>query len=404
MKKIVIIDHFSQTPDEPGNNRFIYLAEMLCNAGYEVEIITTDFSHKAKKTRTISSDQLEKLPYKYTMLPEPGYPKNVCIKRFLSHYVFGRHLKKYLQSMDVPDLVYIAVPSLDVGTAASWYCGKKKIPLIVDIQDIWPEAFKLVFHVPILSDIIFAPMTWQAEKFYKQADRIIAVSEIYKQRGIRKNKKDRKGLCVYLGTDLKTFDYNSHKFQVEKDRDEIWIVYVGTLGSSYNVDLIIDALDLLHDDIREKIVFKIFGDGPYMSKLKRHARSCKARIDFMERMEYSRMSAYLIHSDIAVNPIIRGAAQSIINKHADYAAAGLPVINTQECEEYRNLIEKYHCGINCTVDSVEETGKAINTLAQNIKLRVEMGRNSRKMAEELFDRSHTYGEIIHGIEILAGRS
>ena len=24
MKKVVIIDHFSQTPDEPGNNRFLY--------------------------------------------------------------------------------------------------------------------------------------------------------------------------------------------------------------------------------------------------------------------------------------------------------------------------------------------------------------------------------------------
>ena len=34
--------------------------------------------------------------------------------------------------------------------------------------------------------------------------------------------------------------------------------------------------------------------------------------------------------DIAVNSISKGAAQSIINKHGDYAAAGLPVVNTQE--------------------------------------------------------------------------
>ena len=51
MRKILIIDHFSQPPNEPGNNRFIYLAELLCKRNYEVEIITTDFSHKNKKTR-----------------------------------------------------------------------------------------------------------------------------------------------------------------------------------------------------------------------------------------------------------------------------------------------------------------------------------------------------------------
>ena len=46
----MIVDHFSQTPDEAGNNRFLYLAQLLCNRNYRVEIITTDFSHKAKKT------------------------------------------------------------------------------------------------------------------------------------------------------------------------------------------------------------------------------------------------------------------------------------------------------------------------------------------------------------------
>ena len=88
MKKIVIIDHFSQTPDEPGNNRFIYLAEMLCTCGYAVEIVTTQFAHKTKRQRIIPKGLFDKVPYRYTMLPEPGYHKNVCLTRFYSHYIF----------------------------------------------------------------------------------------------------------------------------------------------------------------------------------------------------------------------------------------------------------------------------------------------------------------------------
>ena len=85
---------------------------------------------------------------------------------------------------------------------------------------------------------------------------------------------------------------------------------------------------------------------------------------FGEEMPYPKMCAYLNASDIAVNPIAKGAAQSIINKHADYAAAGLAVINTQENKEYRGLIEKYHCGINCGVDSVGDVENAIKIFAE----------------------------------------
>lgn len=113
------------------------------------------------------------------------------------------------------------------------------------------------------------------------------------------------------------------------------------------------------------------------------------------------MAANLCKSDIAVNPIVKGAAQSIINKHADYAAAGLPVVNTQECQEYRNLLNSYECGINCEVDSVNQVAKALQELIENPQMRKQMGSNSRRMAEERFDRRNTYPQIVRVIEGLA---
>lgn len=400
MKRIVIIDHFSKTPDEPGNNRFIYLAEMLCSYGYDVEIITTTFAHLKKKQRQIEDSLLEGLPNKYTMLPEPGYPRNVCLTRFRSHSIFGKNLAKYLEAMRKPDLVFIAVPSLDVGTAAGNYCSKHHIPFVVDIQDLWPEAFKLVLKLPVISDIAFLPMTFQANKFYRQADKIIAVSETYKQRGLRSNQKDKTGLCVYLGTDLKRFDENSKRVEIEKPDDELWIAYVGTLGHSYNIEIILDALNLIADRLDKKVVFHVLGDGPYLERFQEYAKKCKVKTVFHRRLDYPTMTAYLCKSDIAVNPIAKGAAQSIINKHADYAAAGLPVVNTQECEEYRNLIQQYGCGINCGVEAVEEVGDALLRLIQDDDLRLQMGRQSRVMAQECFDRARTYQLIIREIDKL----
>lgn len=400
MKRIVIIDHFCKTPDETGNNRFIYLAELLCSNGFEVEVITTTFAHIKKQQREKNESLLKNLPYKFTMLPEPGYPKNVCLKRFFSHFVFGKNLSKYLDRIVRPDLVLISVPSLDVGEAARKYCKKNNIPFIVDIQDLWPEAFKLVFHIPVISDLLFMPMTLKANRIYAQADSVIAVSEIYKQRGLQSNHKDKHGLCVYLGTDLDRFDSFCCNSSVEKKENEVWIAYVGTLGHSYNLEIVFDALNQISDKLNQRVVFHILGDGPYFERFKDYSKDCKIESVFHGRLDYASMVSFLVNCDIAVNPIVKGAAQSVINKHADYAAAGLPVVNTQECVEYRNMISKYQCGINCEVSDTNQVAEAILLLINNADLRTKMGKASRKMAEECFDRKETYKHIINKIEIL----
>jgi glycosyltransferase involved in cell wall biosynthesis len=94
-----------------------------------------------------------------------------------------------------------------------------------------------------------------------------------------------------------------------------------------------------------------------------------------------------------VNPIVKKSAGSIINKVGDYAAAGLAVINTQESLEYRNLLEKYNCGINCENGNCEDVAKAIEWMIDHPLERIAMGKQARKMAEDLFDRDKSYQNI-----------
>lgn len=391
---IAIIDHYSQAPGEKGNNRFIYIAEMLCDRGYDVEIITTNFSHIKKQTRNIPKQAFERLPYKYTMLPEPPYKKNISLKRIFSHHVFGCELKKYLNSRTDIEAIYISVPSLDVGVAAADYCNRHKIPFFVDIQDIWPEAFELVLPVRNVTKCVLYPMRKKAQYIYKSATYLVAVSTTYLAVG-KKAAPKTQGICVYLGTDLFRFDQAKIRYAHEKVADEVVIGYVGTLGASYNIDIIINAINIL---VKKgyKVKFKILGDGPEIERLKKMGEGLP--IEFMGRLEYDRMVGELCSCDIAVNPIKQGAAQSIINKHGDYAAAGLPVVSTQESKEYRELITRYKCGINCAVNDVKGVSDAIEDLILNKEKRIKMGENSRKMAEGIFDRATTYRRIIEKIE------
>lgn len=385
---ILIIAHFTDAPNEKGNNRFKYLAKML-SENNKVEVVSTSFSHTGKNQRI--ADKREDFPYKFTMCYEPGYKKNVSIKRFYSHYIFGRNLYKYLQSIKVPDVIYCAVPSLDAAYVVGKYAKEKGIKFIIDIQDLWPEAFRLVFNIPVISDIVFAPLQYKANIVYGMADEVVGVSKTYMNRGIRCNKNS--GLCVFLGTDLQKFDEASRQHKIIKPENEVWVVYAGTLGHSYNLRLIIDALFELKKSGYQNIKFQVLGDGPLLEEFKRYAKERHIDAKFWGRKPYQEMVAYLCVSDIAVNSISKGAAQSIINKHGDYAAAGLPVINTQESQEYRELIETYHCGINCGVESTENVVEAMKTLMKDKEARKRMGQNSRKLAEEKFDRRITYKAI-----------
>lgn len=395
MKNILLIAHFTQAPGEKGNGRFVYIAEMLEKRGHKVEVVTTNFSHEKKEHRDLVIEQPSyAFKYKLTMIQESGYKKNVSLKRLYSHFTFGRNLKEYLKKRAKPDLIYCAVPSLDASYIAAKYAKENNIRFIIDIQDIWPEAFKMVFHFPPLTNVIYSPMNKKAEFIYHSADQIVAVSDTYLQRALMVNERCQKGLSVYLGTDLSFFDRLANKKELIKPKDECWIVYIGTLGHSYDLNCVIDALHILK--LRNHTNFKliVMGDGPLRIKFEKYARDKEIYHEFMGLLAYEEMVKILVQCDIAVNPITKGTAGSIINKVGDYAAAGLPVINTQECIEYQQLLSSYHAGMNCTNGNPKEFADYLLFLSKDEKERSMMGKNNRKLAEDKFDRKKTYDQIL----------
>lgn len=392
---IVIVSQYLRNIEDLNNNnsRFVYLAKLLAkNKKNNIEIITSDFSH-SQKNHFSKVGQIDNI--KITVCHEPGYQKNVSLKRFYSHYILSKNLKKYLKKLSKkPDIIYCSVPSLSFAQVAAQYAKKNNIKFIIDIQDLWPEAFKMVFKIPIIKDIIFLPLQMQANYIYKQADTIIAVSETYVNRAATVNKKCKNKLSIFLGTELKYFDECKEKNKVIYNDNKIRLVYIGTLGHSYDLTSVMDALKILKDRGYKNLEFIIMGDGPLKEKFELYAKENQINCTFTGRLKYPEMVGKLCACDITVNPIVKKAAQSIINKVGDYAAAGLPVISTQECQEYRNLVDNYKIGYNCKNNDSKDIADKIELLIKNKNQRKTMGQNNRKLAEEKFNREATYNKIL----------
>ena len=388
---ILILADFLGPLDGTFNSRFLYLGDMLAKE-HEVEIVTSDFDHGAK---AYFDYEIEKHDFKITMLHEGAYPTNVCLQRFYGHYVWGRNVRKYLAGRKKPDVIFCAIPTLMASYEAAKYCEKNGIRFVIDIQDLWPEAFQMVFNVPVLSQIIFAPFNFLANGIYKRADGICGVSDTYCERALKVNKKCKKGTTVFLGTELDTFDQYAAGTPIIPDKEgEVRLAYCGTLGASYDLTCVIDAIEKLGDP---NLHFVVMGDGPKKEEFETRAKEKKINATFTGRLQYEAMCCLLSHCDITINPIMHLAAQSIINKHADYAASGLPVISTQESEEYRKLVEDYDMGFNCENGNIAELADKLGALIKDPQLRKRMGRNARKCASEKFDRKRTYKHLIKEI-------
>lgn len=388
-----MINHFAHVPGEKGNGRFLYLANLLAEQGNVVELVTSDFSHFTKSKRALSNN-LSDLSYNITFIKEPVYQRNVSLKRYYSHYIMSKNLSKYLNTIKNPDVVYCSVPSLSVANVTVRYTQENNIPLVIDIQDLWPEAFEMILPFMKLSKLMLSPLRRNAENIYSKADRIVAVSDTYARRAACVNNRIDRGLNVYLGTDIHYFDSIAERSKIEKPNNEFWIIYIGTLGSSYDIPSVMDALELLDNKGIKNIVFKVLGDGPLKNKFMKYIQGKNIRVDFTGLLDYEMMVHYLVASDVAVNPIVKGSAASIINKVGDYAAAGLPVLNTQECMEYQELVESYNSGFNCKNGNVEDLACKILELYKDEDKRTMMGNNNRRLAIEKFDREKTYQAII----------
>ncbi len=393
MKDILIIAEFCGDFSETDNNRFLYIANLLAEKNM-VELVTSRFFHAKKKNRKKIKREF---PFKLTIIEEPGYSRNVCLKRFYSHFVWGKNVEKYLKMREAPDVIYCAVPSLTAAYKTARLSNKSHIKFIIDIQDLWPEAFRMAFHVPIISDMIFAPFSLIADSVYRRADEICAVSDTYAKRGMRVNKKCKSPTVAYLGTDLKDFDQYASERKARRfslNKDKCWMGYCGSLSSSYDLNVVIDSLAILAGEKKQAPLFLVIGEGNRRTEFEEYARKKGVEAFFTGKLPYNEMCSVISMCDMVVNPIERGSAASVINKHADYAAVGLPTLNLQESKEYRRLVGKYEMGFNCNNGDPKDLARHIEILMRMPGLRKKMGRNARKCAETLFDRRKTYKRII----------
>lgn len=396
MKRIAVITMGVRLNGEPGYTRFRYLCEFLTEAGYEVDLITTTFQHWEKKQRDVEKIKKEDYPFGLKFIYEPGYKRNVDLRRVCSHRIAAKNLTALLEKEGNYDLLYAEIPPNDVALACAEYARKRGIPFVADVNDLWPEAMRMVLDIPVLSPILFYPLQRDAEKVYSLVSGVVGTSDEYRDRPFQNQKRNVPKATVYVGNEIAVFDKGAEENDtiVVKTQQEFWVSYAGTIGTSYDIRTMVLAAEELVKRGKQNIKIKILGGGPMKEELETLSRDRKIdNVEFVGYAPYDKMAVYLKKSDILVNSFVRKAPQSIVTKIGDYLAAGKAMINTCMSPEFRNKVQEDGFGVNIEPEDVKILADAIEDLHNNEEKRLEMGKKARRIAEEQFDRPKSYEKI-----------
>lgn len=400
-RRVAVVTQGVKLGDETrGYTRFRFLSELLAREGFEVDLITSTFQHWDKAQRNTTLPCYQQLPYRIRFVYEPGYTRNLDVKRIRSHRIFAKNLRGLFKSRfaDNPhayDLIYSEIPPNDMARVCAEVAHGHGIPYVADVNDLWPEAMRMAVDVPVISDVAFAPFARDAKRAYRLMTAAVGTSDEYADRPSLDRDEPYEKRTVYVGNQLGVFDEGARQrtSQVEKPADEIWVTYTGTLGASYDIATLIEAASLASaNDPRIRV--KLLGDGPDRARLEELAAKLAAPVEFVGYAPYDLMAAYLLASDITVNSLVKSAAQSVVTKIGDYLAAGIPMVNTGTSPEFRAKVEADGFGVNVEAEDAPALAAAIVQLAGDPERCAVMGKRARAIAETQFDQEQSYRVIV----------
>ena len=378
--------------------RYALLSAELAHRGHEVTWWTSSFSHSRKAPRIASNGVPLAHAYRNAngvlmrLVDAPPYSRNISLSRVLSHRAFARKWRfaalgaVETKELSRPDLIVTSLPPLATHETARALRDAFGCRIAVDVQDAWPEAFEGLLPFPsplrrIVSRILFGWARETARRAYLTADCITAVGREYLEtaRG--------------YGASAPMAVFRLGIADIAEDAEPVAdgplrLVYGGNMGASYDLATLVAAVRTLERENPDLVRLDIAGTGPTEAKLRKLASGCGAIAfhGFLQRREYEQL---LRQSEVGVVPMFAKSHVAVPNKLADYAAAGLAILNclTGESEE---LVATAQAGANYRAGDVAALADAIRAFAADRNALLSLRRNALALARREFLASAIY--------------
>ncbi|NNF46411.1 MAG: glycosyltransferase family 4 protein [Desulfofustis sp.] len=402
------ISLFDPTPfDKVGDHRFIQIAKMAVEKEHRVIHFTSTFRHTSKKQRFSESTSLKAGPdYTVEYVWSKGYKRNISFERFAAHSDFAERLIESFEGRERPDVIFVSMPPLDSAERVVRWGNINGVPVITDIIDPWPDSF--IKDVPSFLKPAARAVIWSYFKklrtILENSAAVTSISNGYLEWAKKNCKALQRAVCFYPALDLEAIQGVVQKCRKEESRnsDALRTIYVGSLGSSYDLPTIVEAAEIMHQRHPGRTEFVVAGSGPQKELVERYANKLE-NLSYLGWISDEELLRQYSLSDVGLIQHKNNLTQTITYKLFSYLSAGLPILNSLQ-SEMAGIIRQHRVGLNNNNGDVAGLVKNIERFMEDRELLACYKENALALARQQGDSRAVYSKMLELFADVAGQS
>ena len=304
-------------------------AEGLARLGHEVEVVCevpnhpTGIVYPGYGGRWRDRRRLE--GYDATYVWVRARPEKSTRNRMLFYGTYAASASAAGSLARRPDVVLASSPPLPVGAAAAFAAARHRVPWVLDVRDLWPEAAVILGE--LRGERAIRAASWLERRLYRSAEAIVTVTEPFRAQ-IAELAPGKRIEVITNGTTRPWLDAG----EAPRDRDSAGLpgdrfcwMYAGNLGIAQGLEHAIEAQRLLGAGFR----LVLLGGGPEAEKLRELAASLPSgEVEFRDPVQPEVAAGQMRAADallvsLAPQPEL---AKFLPSKLFDCCALGRPVI------------------------------------------------------------------------------
>jgi len=386
MRILMVTQWFDPEPTFKG----LAFAKALRERGHEVEVLTGFPNYPGGKVypgyriRHFQREVMEGIP----ILRVPLYPSHDdSAARRSANYLSFALSASIIGALSVrpADVMHVYHAPATIGLPAMVIRMLRRTPFVYDINDLWPDTLgatgMLSGRAPLR-----AIDRW-CKLIYRQAGRIVVVTPGFKAALVARGVPEEKVEVIYNWCDEALASAGRPDMELGRRlglEGKFNVVFAGTMGKAQALDSVLDAAELLADEL-PKVQFVFVGGGIEVERLKRMTTEIGLNnVLFLPRHPVSEIGPILRLADILLvhlkdDPLFR---ITIPSKVQAYLAVGRPILLGVRGDA-EDLVSRAKAGLACTPESPRSISEAIRKLYGMPPHQLQqMGENGRRYYQE----------------------
>jgi colanic acid biosynthesis glycosyl transferase WcaI len=393
MRILILTQYFP--PDFGGNAMLMaHLSQDLVKANHKVDVVTSmphypfgeippSYGFRLMRHENSNGTRVTRWLLYAT-------PKKTFWRRMLSYSSFASVSLLAGLAARKPDVAFVYTPPLHLAAAAAAACRIRNVPLVVNVQDIYPDA---AVNLGIISrQSMTARVAGSIEKaVYGAASRITVIGSSFISNLTAKGVDASKITVVPNWTDTELIKPLPPDNPFSRDNGlagRFVVSYSGNLGFTSGVESVLECARLArkHNDI----MFLFVGEGVLKKRLQDRAASLNLKnVLFLPYQLPEVFPLVLASSDVCLVTMSATAhASSIPGKAYTTMAAGKPIVAAvDESSEIAQQIRECGCGVVVPPESPGQMLEAILKMKSRRAEATAMGLKGLETVREKFSRT-----------------